>query len=169
MPNRPEPLRRHLRVVRAATPPDLRALAQLAHKNPETVMLHFVQPAGRRADDQRAQADTGGRNRPAGFVANGPGRRATIRLSSRTFFESPNERRTRTTDSISPHPPTFDRVQEQHRRATRPGSRATYSRPFNGYDSSFEPPKPSAPRNACSAGVVSRPSARFRWGNRPNL
>jgi hypothetical protein len=87
--------------VRAATPPDLRALAQLAHKNPETVMLHFVQPAGRRADDQRAQADTGGRNRPAGFVANGPGRRATIRLSSRTFFESPNERRTRTTDSIS--------------------------------------------------------------------
>jgi hypothetical protein len=45
-------------------------------------------------------------------------------------------------------------------------SRATYPRPFK-YDPSFEAPKPSGYRNACSAGVVSRLSARFRWGNRP--
>jgi hypothetical protein len=40
-------------------------------------------------------------------------------------------------------------------------------RDHSTYDPSFEAPKPSAYRNACSAGVVSRLSARFRWGNRP--
>jgi hypothetical protein len=38
--------REPIREVRAVAAPDLRALAQVADKNAETVMLHFVQPTG---------------------------------------------------------------------------------------------------------------------------
>ena len=31
------------------------------------------------------------------------------------------------------------------------------------------PPNPPLSKNSCSAGVVSRPNTRLRWGNRPNF
>jgi hypothetical protein len=50
--------REPIREVRATAAPDLRALAQLADKNPKTIMLYLMQPAvsGERTVDERGLA-----------------------------------------------------------------------------------------------------------------
>ena len=66
--------------VRAASAPDLRALAQLADKNSETVMLDFVQPTGSggRAINERgfAWADEADRRESSPKGRRGPPRLA---------------------------------------------------------------------------------------------